>query len=42
MPPPANRYRTLLDSTGGTVACGPALTVMAAAVLARLLALGHP
>lgn len=41
MPPPANRYRTLLDSTGGTVACGLVLTVVLA-MLARLLALGHP
>ena len=39
-PPPAFR-RTILDSIGGTVVCGLALS-LAVAILARLLVLGHP
>lgn len=41
MPHAPGYHRTILDSTRGTVALGLILTVVMA-VLARVLALGHP
>ncbi len=41
MAPPPGYRPTLLDTVGGTFACGIVLTI-AVAFLARYLALGHP
>ncbi|KIL99504.1 hypothetical protein CCC_04020 [Paramagnetospirillum magnetotacticum MS-1] len=41
MTPPPFPHRCILDSIGGTLACGLALSLVAGIAL-RLMALGHP